>query len=211
MVSEEASLANGVSLGPGCIIYPGVTIESDVSIGPAAIIGSKPEIRDWSGTSDEEVVRIGPRSVIGSAAVISGGSSQRTSIAADVIVMSGVTVGHDVQIEFGVTVSAGTRIGGFAVIEPLANLGLGTLVHQFARVGFGSMVGMGSAVRGSLGYFQTFAGNPIRLVGRNTTLQKRLGMDFLPTPFSRESLIQSLESSSKLQAEIRDYFENQRF
>lgn len=209
MVAEGASLGNGISLGPGCIIYPGVTIESDVTIGPGAIIGSDPEIRDWAGASPQERVRIGSRSVIGPRAVISGGSSKRTSIAADVMVMSGVTVGHDVQLEFGVTVSAGAQIGGFAVIEPLANLGLGTTVHQFACVGFGSMVGMGSAVRGSIGYFQTFAGNPIRLVGRNTRLQKKLGMDSLPDPFSKESLVQSLESTTIHQTNIRDYFHKQ--
>ncbi len=203
-IHPTARIGKNVNLAPFVVIYGEVEIEDDATIGAYAVIGSHPSDKSYRGQG--RGVKIGAGSSIGPGSVISAGTSGPTLIDSEVFVMENCVIGHDVRVGRGAVISAGCSVGGHAIIGPFANLGLGTTVHQRSKVGCGAMIGMGSAVRGEIGHFDTMAGNPIRKIGRNKFLLDRLGLKRLPDSFGIEDLIEASSTNFQLRTSIEDFY-----
>lgn len=194
-IHPSSSVGLRSTVGAHSVIGPNVVIGDDVTIGALTVVGGIPESRDFHTEPINMGVRIEGNAYIGDLVKINSGTVRTTVIFGSTIIYSGATIGHDCLLGGRAVVSAGARIGGHASIYPYANLGLNATVHQFARIGFGSMIGMGGAVRGRVGNFQTLAGNPLRLIGRNVRMATHLGTSPPLDSFSEEDLIKALEGN----------------
>lgn len=152
---------------PTAVIYPGVTIEEGVTIGPLCIIGAPPE---WKGHEDgHKGVVIQTGTVITGMVTIDAGSERPTIIGRNCYIMKHAHVGHDAIIDDGVTISCGAKIGGHTIIGNGCNIGLNAVIHQKQQIAPGCMIGMGAVVTKKLDTvpYKVYAGNPAKLIGDN--------------------------------------------
>jgi len=149
------------------IIYPNVTIEDDVYIGPYCIIGAPPE---WKGKEHESKgVYIAQGTRITGLVTIDSGALGLTYIGRDCYLMKGAHVGHDAILKNGVTLSCGAKIGGHSEIGENTNIGLNATIHQKLKIPEGCMIGMGAVVtkKTELSRNCKYAGVPAKFIGFN--------------------------------------------
>eukprot|EP00965_Chrysotila_dentata_P196935 6177897-Pleurochrysis_carterae.AAC.8 len=131
IVSEEASIGQGVRVGPFCVVGPEVTLEAgvelqshvvvsgrtivgaDSTIYPFASIGAKPQDLKYKGEVSE--LRIGQRCKVFEYSHLSGGTAGGggvTQIGDDCLLMSHVHVGHDCNVGNRVVVASNAALAG---------------------------------------------------------------------------------------------------
>jgi UDP-N-acetylglucosamine acyltransferase len=149
------------------IIYSGVTIETNVYIGPYCIIGSPPEWKGKENDSKGVYIMSGTR-ITGHVTIDSGGLG-KTIIGKDCYLMKHSHVGHDAILKNGVTLSCGAKIGGHSEIGENTNIGLNATIHQKLKVPAGCMIGMGTVVtkKTELKENCKYAGVPAKFIGSN--------------------------------------------
>lgn len=174
-----------------------MSVADDVEIGSHCHIGGNPEVSGSSRYEREYSCKVGRFAKLGNRVEVSRGTEWDTTIEEGSLVMANVVVGHDVRLGHRTIISSGSLVAGHAVVFPFATLGLGSLIHQRSKISLGAMVGMGATVRGAVGSFQTVAGNPARVIGRNWRMASKLSVSELPEPFSEESLRNCLTSNPK--------------
>jgi len=84
------------------IIYPNVTIEDDVHIGPYCVIGGEP---DWKGKENESkgvIIRSGTR--LTGFVTIDSGAEGVTYIGQNCYIMKHTNIAHDVTLKDNVTI-----------------------------------------------------------------------------------------------------------
>jgi UDP-N-acetylglucosamine acyltransferase len=196
IVASQARLAEGVVVGPWCVVGRGVrigagtvighsttvegrtTIGRDNRIGPYAVIGLPPQHLTDPGV--EGAVGIGDRNVIREFVTVhvgTAGGGGLTRIGDDNYLMNYVHVAHDCLVGNGTVLANACNLGGHTAIGDRANLGGMVAVHQFVKVGELSMVGGASALRHDVPPYTMVEGNPARLRGLNLTGLKRNGFD----------------------------------
>lgn len=149
------------------IIYPNVTIENNVYIGPYCIIGAPPE---WKGREkDAKGVYIAEGTRITGLVTIDSGAEGMTYIGRDCYIMKHSYIAHDCYIRDGVTISAGVCLAGMVEIGAGTNIGMNVSVHQKVKVPEGCMIGMGAVVtkKTELKSKCKYAGVPAKLIGYN--------------------------------------------
>jgi len=151
-------------------IYPNVTIHPTAYIGPGCVIGAPPEIR---GNRDAGCgVTIGEGARLEKNVVVDAGVKGRTIIGENVMLMSGVHIGHDAILEPYVTIAPHGVVGGHVRICEGATIGMGATIHQHQIIGHYAMLGMGAALgRRSFHSLvlpgQTWAGVPAKYLNIN--------------------------------------------
>lgn len=96
-----------------------------------------------------------------------------TKVGDEVLLMSNVYVGHDVQIGDRCVVGNGTSLAGHVVVEDDVTIGGHTAVHQRVFIGREAMVGGMTAVRHDVVPFTLVMGNPAELCGLNLRRLRR--------------------------------------
>lgn len=193
IVHENAQMGVGNVIGPGVVIAEGVILGDRNWIGPYAVLGTPPEMRDqvhntfWEEEKTHWGVSIGSSNIIREFSTVHAGYKRATVVSDNVLILRGAHVGHDAAIGPEVTLSCNVLIGGFSIIFPRVNIGLGAQVHQNISIGTGSMIGMGSAVRADLSPFSKVLGNPARLAGVNRHALIDLG-------FSNKEMVEFAQS-----------------
>lgn len=155
VVHKEAQLADGVRIGPNCVIGSGVSIGADtvldanvvignnVEIGrnnhlfANCVIGGRPQVMALSEDSEVGGLIIGDNNTIREQVTIHpsmlvGGF---TKIGSDNLIMIGVHIGHDCTIADKVVLSNYVQISGHCRIETGVWLSGMVLLHQFVTVG----------------------------------------------------------------------------
>ncbi|MDP2117645.1 MAG: acyl-[acyl-carrier-protein]--UDP-N-acetylglucosamine O-acyltransferase, partial [Brevundimonas sp.] len=160
VVDGAAVLADGVEIGPWCVVGPGVTLSEDVRLISHVVV--------------QQDTAIGPRTIIHPFSVVGGdpqhggyrGETVRLEIGADCLIrehstfnrgtpvgggvtrvgkgclfMTGAHVGHDAVVGDNVTFANHATLGGHTEIGDRVFLGGLAAVHQFGRVGQGAIVG----------------------------------------------------------------------
>jgi UDP-N-acetylglucosamine acyltransferase len=160
IVEKGAELADGVEVGPFCIVggkavlAEGVRLVSHVSIAgstsvgartiiyPFAALGHPPQDNRYKGEDTKLIV--GADNRIRESAVLHLGTVQgrgQTVIGDKCLLMNGAHVGHDGVIGNGVTFATHSVTGGLAVIEDSVIIGGNAAIHQLGRVGMGAFIG----------------------------------------------------------------------
>lgn len=194
LVDAGSQLADGVEIGPWCIVGPGVVLHEDVrlvshvvvqqdtTVGartvmhPFAVIGGDPQHGGYKG----ETVRleIGEDCLIREHSTFNRGTPQGggvTRVGSHNLFMTGAHVGHDAAVGNNVTFANQATLGGHARIGDRVFLGGLCAVHQFGRVGQGAIVGGLAAVTRDVIPYGSAWGNHAQLHGLNLVGLKRKG------------------------------------
>ena len=208
IVEKGAELAEGVSIGPFCVIGEHVkigrntkllshvaieghtTIGQDNTIRPFANLGGPPQA-PYNGEPTELV--IGDRNTIREHVtmhVATGGGDGVTIVGSDCLFMATAHVAHDCVVRDHVVLAQSATLGGHVVIDEYVILGGLAAVHQNSRVGKHAFVGGLAAVTKDVIPYGSVWGNHAHLEGLNLVGLKRRG-------FSRE-VIAELRSAYRL-------------
>lgn len=209
IVDTRAEIADGVEIGPYCVIdgpvklASGVKLVSHVSLAgdteigedtiiyPFASIGHPPQDLKYKGERTKLV--IGKKCTLREHVTMNPGTvSDRgiTSVGDNCYFMMSAHVAHDCEVGNNVIfANCGTLAGSVTVEDNVIISGLAA-VHQFTRIGRHSFVGGMAAVAADVIPYGSVMGNHARLMGLNITGLKRRG-------FTRET-IQDMRAAYRL-------------
>jgi acyl-[acyl carrier protein]--UDP-N-acetylglucosamine O-acyltransferase len=157
-----------VDIHETAVIYPGVTLGHNVTIGPFCIIGAPAETKKHDGQHGFGVV-IGNNVTIHGHATIDAGSQRPTIIDDGAYIMKTVHIGHDSIIHKNVTISPHVVVGGFVEIHEQTNIGMNATIHQRLTIPSKCMLGMGAIItkKTPLEPNTVLVGNPARIIRNN--------------------------------------------
>jgi len=164
-------------IGPFAVIRSGVRIGRGCQIDTGAVLGVKPQDRNFK--DERSYLVIGNRCQIREFATVSlaTGKGKKTVIGPEVMVMSYCHIGHNAKIGKRVVITSGSQIGGYVEIGEMAIIGGLSGVHQFCRIGRLAMLGGCSYLNTDLPPFSLGRGNPARFYGINRVGLERAGFD----------------------------------
>lgn len=181
IVEPGAELADGVRVGPYCLVSAGavigpgtvlasnVTILGDVAIGAEnaihafAVIGGEPQDVSYRGTATRVV--IGDRNVIRENVTINRASEKEdglTSVGSDCYLMAACHVAHDCKLGDRVILANGVLLGGHVRIHDHASLSGAVAVHHWATIGSWAFIAGLSRVLHDIPPFMLCEGMPAR-------------------------------------------------
>ncbi|HWQ07689.1 MAG TPA: acyl-ACP--UDP-N-acetylglucosamine O-acyltransferase [Holophaga sp.] len=204
VVSPEAELADGVVVGPFCLVEGGARIgartrlRSHVVIGshtelgednevfPHATVGMPPQDLKFQGGPTR--LQIGHRNVIRESCTLHRGTEGGggiTTIGDDSLFMVGTHVGHDCHIGSRNILANSCTLAGHVEVGSGCIIGAFSAVHQFCRVGdHAFMGGFTVATMDVLPYMKTVGARDTKSYGVNTLGLRRKGF----SPETIESL-----------------------
>jgi UDP-N-acetylglucosamine acyltransferase len=155
VISKEANLADGVVIGPNCVIDSGVSIgagtmldanvviNKDVKIGqgnhffPNCVMGGRPQLLNLKADDEIGGLVIGDNNTIREQVTVhpSIHKGEFTKIGNENLLMIGVHIGHDCELGDKIVFSNYVQISGHCKIETGVWLSGVVLVHQFITIG----------------------------------------------------------------------------
>ncbi len=193
IVSPKAELADGVTIGPFCVIEDEVTIGSGtllrafVSIRNYVSIGENCEIceytaiggnpQDHAYKGEVSYVRIGSNNLIRENVTINRatGEGNATIVGNDCFIMDGVHLAHNTRLGDQVTIANKVGLSGFVQVGSHTVFGGMAGVHQFVRIGDYCMIGGLFRVVKDVPHYTLASGDPLRLTGLNKVGLERAG------------------------------------
>jgi UDP-N-acetylglucosamine acyltransferase len=194
IVEKGAELAEGVAIGPYCVVGSHVTLAEGVrllshvviagitSIGPNthiypfASIGSQPQDLKYKGEPSKLVV--GANNIVREYVTMNPGTEgggMLTEIGNNCLFMMSTHVAHDCRIGNHVVMANHATLAGHVSVGEWAILGGLSAVHQFVRIGPHAMVGGMSGVEQDVIPYGSVLGNRARLAGLNVIGLRRRG------------------------------------
>jgi UDP-N-acetylglucosamine acyltransferase len=200
-ISERARLADGVRVGPLCIVGddvvlgPGTqlvaacTVLGPTHMGahnvvfPYAVIGAEPQDRSHEGQSTS--LSIGDHNVFREHVTVHRGTVKdrgETRIGSHCLLMVGTHVAHDAVLGDGITLANATLLGGHVVLGDRVTTGGHAAIAPFVRVGQSAFVAAGAMVEADVPPFVIVAGDRARVRALNRVGLVRSGV---PEPSRR--------------------------
>ncbi len=201
IVSREARIADGVWIGPFCVVGPDVEIGEEtrlegyvrilehVTIGKRCrifenvVLGREPQ--DFAFKGERSFVRIGDEVTLRENVTIHRGSGEdsATSVGSGTWMMVGSHAGHNATIGEKCVLANGVGLSGYSSVGEGSVLGGMSGLHQFAKVGRFCMIGGLTKVVKDVPPFTLVDGHPARIHGLNVVGLRRKG-------FSQEDRLQ---------------------
>ena len=196
IISDSASIADDVEIGPYAIvgdhvsIAAGTRIDSHVVInGPTEIgvnnhiyqfasIGDDPQDKKYADEPTKLV--IGDGNTIREFCTISRGTTQdegATIIGDDNWIMAYVHIAHDCVLGNNTILANNATLAGHVHVGDWAIFGGFSGVHQFCKIGPHAFLGMYSAINRDVPAYTMISGNPAEARGINSEGLKRRGYD----------------------------------
>lgn len=196
IVAPEATLGEGVRVGPYCIVGPKVVLEKDVvlhshvviegdtligegtEIFPFASIGTAPQDLKFHGEPSKLV--IGKRNKIREHVTMNPGTEgggMLTQVGDDCLFMMGSHVAHDCKVGNRVILANNATLAGHVEVGDFAVIGGLSAVHQFVRIGHHAMIGGMSGIENDVIPYGQASGKRANLVGLNLIGLKRRGFE----------------------------------
>jgi UDP-N-acetylglucosamine acyltransferase len=194
VVSPQAQLGEGVTVGPFTVIGPDVVIGARTRVGPHVVIeghtrigadneifqfaslGAAPQDKKYKGEPTQLI--IGARNVFREFCTMNRGTAQGhgiTSIGSDGLFMAYTHVAHDCRIGDKVILANCATMGGHVQIGDWVQLGGLSAIHQYCKVGAHAFVAGGAVLTRDLPPYVMIAGNPAGPVAINSEGLKRRG------------------------------------
>lgn len=196
IVDPQAKLADGVRIGPFCVVGPEVELGQGVElhshavvvgrtrvgartqIFPFASIGHRPQDLKYHGEPSELV--IGEENMIREHVTMNPGTEgggMVTRVGDRSLFMMGAHVAHDCRIGDHVIMANNATLGGHVTVEDYAIIGGLSAVHQFVRIGRHAMIGGMSGIEHDVIPYGMAMGERAHLHGLNLVGLKRRGFD----------------------------------
>lgn len=175
VVSRQAEIGKGVSVGPFSVIGDEVSIGEGTEIGPHSYfegpstigknnrftgygsIGSPPQDLKFRG--ERTVLEMGDNNVVREFVTLNRGTGnglEKTVIGSHNLLMTGVHVAHDCIVGDHVIMANAATLAGHVLVEDHSSVGAFTGVHQFCRVGRHAFIGGYSVItRDALPFVKT--------------------------------------------------------
>ncbi len=195
IISPDAEIGEGTSIGPFCIVKKRVSIKKGVKLLSNVIIEENTEIgenctvypftsiglppQDLKYKGEKTGVRIGNNNIIREYVTIhraSVGGDGVTMIGDNNFLMAYVHLAHDCKIGNYVTMANVATLAGHVIVEDYAVIGGLVAVHQFTRIGAYAMVGGFSGVGQDIPPYTVASGARAKLFGLNSIGLKRHGL-----------------------------------
>ena len=194
LVERGAEIADGVEIGPYCVVGAHVRIDSgtrllshvvvqghtrigrDNVVHPFCSLGAVPQDKKYAGEPTE--LHIGSRNTIRECCTFNLGTSQDvgvTRVGDDNWIMAYVHVAHDCQVGDHVVFANSTQLAGHVHVGDWTVLGGFTGVHQFVHVGAHVMAGIHSVLTQDVPPFLLLGGSPAAPHGINAEGLRRRG------------------------------------
>jgi len=193
VVSSKARIADGVRIGPFCLIEDdveigtgtqllshvvlgdGARIGNDVRIHAGAVISTAPQDLKYAGEPTTAVV--GDRTVVRECATINRGTvaTGTTIVGSDGLLMAYAHVAHDCVIGNKVILANSVNLGGHCELGDWVIIGGVTAVHQFSKIGEHAMVGGFTRVVQDVPPYTLAAREPLKVEGLNLVGLRRRG------------------------------------
>jgi UDP-N-acetylglucosamine acyltransferase len=209
IISPDATLAEGVEVGPYSMIGPDCHIGKNTSIGSHVVIESHTDIGEGCRISQFASIGGAPqdlkyrgeatRVVIGNFNTIREYVTINRATIADIgvtligdhnLLMAYCHVAHNCRLENHIVMANAANLAGHIHVEDYAIIGGLSGVHQFTRIGAHCIIGGASAVTKDVPPFVMASGNYAKLFGLNMIGLKRRG-------FTDET-IQALKSAYRI-------------
>ena len=196
IISDKASIANDVEVGPYTIIGDDVEIDSGTRIdshvvinGPTVIgkdnhiyqfasIGDDPQDKKYAGELTK--LEIGDRNTIREFCTVSRGTTQDKGVTVmgnDNWIMAYVHIAHDCIIGSNTIMANNATLAGHVHVGDWAIFGGFSGAHQFCHIGAHAFIGMYSGVNRDVPAYTTTSGSPAIPRGINSEGLKRRGFD----------------------------------
>jgi len=193
IVEEGAKLADGVKVGPYCIVGKDVSIGKNTVLDSHVVVEGITEIgennriysfvsigkdsQDLKYRDEPTKTIIGDNNKIREFVTIHRGTDDRweTRVGSNNLLMAYVHVAHDVIVGNGCILANNVTLAGHVTVDDNAIIGGMTPVHQFTRVGSYSMTGGASAVTQDICPFVLAEGNKAKIRGLNLVGLRRRG------------------------------------
>jgi len=176
VIEDDVTIGSGTAVGPQVHIAAGTRIGSDCRIHTGAVLGGEPQDLKFSG--EKTYLFIGDRTVIRECVTLNRGTkaSGKTVVGSDNLIMAYVHAGHDCVIGSNVVIANSVQFGGHCEVGDYAVIGGLAGVHQFVRIGRYSMVGGISRASSDVPPFVMAGGHAsFRYEGLNAIGLKRRG------------------------------------
>ncbi|MBY0450593.1 MAG: acyl-ACP--UDP-N-acetylglucosamine O-acyltransferase [Cyanobacteria bacterium] len=193
IIHPKAEIADGVTIGPYCVIGhsvkigsgtvlashvvidPYTTVGSDCDIAPFAVLGGKPQ--DHSYKDERSFVEIGDRVLIREAATINRatGEDKVTRVGDGSMIMAYSHLAHNVVVGKEVTIANNVQLAGYVEIGDYSFISGSNVFHQFVRMGRYSIMGGFSGTRQDIPPFSMTDGRLATVVGINKVGLRRRG------------------------------------
>jgi len=193
IVEEGAKLADGVKIGPYCIVGKDVTIGKNTVLDSHVVVEGITEIgednriysfvsigkdsQDLKYRDEPTKTIIGNNNKIREFVTIHRGTDDRweTRLGNNNLLMAYVHMAHDVIVGDNCILANNVTLAGHVTVDSNAIVGGLTPVHQFTRIGSYSMTGGASAVSQDICPFVLAEGNKAKIRGLNLVGLRRRG------------------------------------
>jgi len=193
IVDGDASIADGVEIGPYAVVESNVVIGSGSKIGanaflgwgtrlgegvclfPHAVVGTVPQDLKFGG--EETTLEIGDRTIVREFATLNRGTHARgkTTVGSDCLIMSYSHVAHDCFVGDNCILANSATLAGHVTLEDWVIVGGLVPVHQFVKIGCHAMIGGGWRVPKDVPPYVTAAGDPLKPLTINSIGLERRG------------------------------------
>lgn len=194
VIDPQAQLAEGVQVGPFCVIGPDVSVasgcrldahvvlEGHTQIGPNnrffpfSCIGAEPQDKKYRNEPTQLI--IGASNTFRENVTVNTGTVQDlgyTKIGDHNWIMAGVHIAHDCVVGNHTIFANAVALAGHVEVDDWAILGGYTLIHQFCKIGAHAFCGMGSVINQDVPNYVVVSGNIAKPHGINSEGLKRRG------------------------------------
>ncbi len=225
IVHSSAIIDQDAVVGPYCVIGPNtrigarsvlqshLTIEGNTTIGrdvvvfPFAVLGAEPQDLKYRGAPTSLIVgdrtRIREHATLHRGTELGGG---KTIVGSDCLIMVGVHIAHDCEIEDEVVIANGTMLGGHCRVERGVGIGGGAGIHHFTTIGTLAFVAGMARITKDVPPYTVVEGTPAEPRKINTTALARRKFPGEEIEGLREAfrLIFLRETHSTVQAALDD-------
>lgn len=222
-VDPHAEIADGVEIGPYCVIGPDVrigkgtkliahvcvlgvtTIGENNTISPYVVIGGDPQDLSYHGAPTR--VEIGDNNIIREGVTINRGTEKEdwvTRVGSNCYFMATSHVAHDCKLGDKITIANGSMLGGHVHVESNASISGGVAVHHYTTIGGFSFIGGQSRIVHDVPPYMLVDGNPSKVRCINVVGLKRNGItpDAVDALHEAHRLIYRAKMNVKHAAEI---------
>lgn len=176
-IHDDVTIGNNNQVMSGAVIKPGVTMADENTLHEHVVLGGEPQDLGFNGHSS--FVNIGSGNVFRENVTVHRSKTENeiTRVGNQNFLMANVHVGHDCQLANNVVIAPSSGLGGFVSVDDRAFISGGVMVHQFVRIGRFAMIGGNSKITQDVLPFMTTDGNPAQVHGLNIVGLRRAGFD----------------------------------